>query len=159
MAKAIGDNNKLLSLNISNNSFTNETVEVLIDSLTRNLILVELNLEGNHISCRYDTRIRHDPSILLIGKEAVCYRFLVAAATNQSLKRLRVTILSSMHSMSVLLLGFSDRKEPLGRTLYQTDVRSSSEIGEHFPRGTRLDRFLVQQQGSAGHPSILRRSS
>lgn len=95
MAKAIGDNNKLLSLNIANNSFTNETVDILIESLTRNVILVELNLEGNHISCRFDSRIHHDPSILIIGKEALCYRLLVAAATNQSLKRLLVNLSSS----------------------------------------------------------------
>lgn len=90
IAKAIGDNNKLTTFNLSNNSFANDSVEILTNSLTRNMILKELNLTGNEIFCRYDTRINNDPSILIIGKEAIVYRMLVAAATNQSLTIFRV---------------------------------------------------------------------
>jgi len=90
LAKSIGDNNKLQSLDLSNNSFTNETVEILTNSLTNNLTLKELNLLGNEIFCRYDTRIKADPSILVVGKEALVYKMFVAAATNQSLKIFRV---------------------------------------------------------------------
>lgn len=90
IAKAIGDNNKLISLDLSNNSFTNDTVEILTNSLTRNMILKDLNLFGNEIFCRFDTRIKNDPSVLIIGKEAMIYRLFVAAATNQSLKIFRV---------------------------------------------------------------------
>jgi hypothetical protein len=90
LAKAIGDNNKLIALDLSNNSFTNETIEHLTNSLTRNMILCDLNLSGNQIFCRYDGRIKSDPSILIIGKESLVYKMLVAAATNQSLKIFRV---------------------------------------------------------------------
>ena len=90
LAKAIGDNNKLLSLNLSNNSFTNDTVEHLTNSLTRNMMLKDLNLSSNEIFCRYDKRIKDDPSIVIIGKEAIVYRLFIAAATNQSLKIFRV---------------------------------------------------------------------
>jgi Ran GTPase-activating protein (RanGAP) involved in mRNA processing and transport len=86
LAKSIGDNNKLLSLNLSNNSFTNDTIEILTNSLTRNITLKDLNLSGNEIFCRYDTRIKADPSILVVGKEALVYKMFIAAATNQSLK-------------------------------------------------------------------------
>jgi len=90
LAKAIGDNNKLISLDLSNNSFTNDTIEFLTNSLIRNMILKDLNLFGNEIFSRYDIKIRDDPSILLVGKEAFIYKMLVAAATNQALKIFRV---------------------------------------------------------------------
>jgi hypothetical protein len=90
LAKSIGDNNKLQLLNLSNNSFTNETVEILTKSLISNMTLKELNLCGNEIFCRYDARIKTDPSILIIGKEALIYKMFIAAATNQSLKIFRV---------------------------------------------------------------------
>ena len=97
LAKCLGDNNKLLKLDLSNNSFMNDTVEQLTESLTRNMILQELNLASNEFFCRYDTRIKGDPSILLIGKEASIYRMFVAAATNQALKIFRVETQSSLH--------------------------------------------------------------
>ena len=90
LAKSIGDNNKLLKLNLSNNSFTNDTLEYLTDSLTRNLILKHLNLSSNEFFCRYDTRIINDPSILIIGKEALIYKMFLTAATNQTLQILKV---------------------------------------------------------------------
>ncbi|CAF0797887.1 unnamed protein product [Rotaria sordida] len=86
LAEAIGSNNKLISLNLSNNSFINDTVEFLTNSLTRNMTLNILNLSGNQIFCRYDTRIKEDPSILITGKESFIYKMFVAAATNQALK-------------------------------------------------------------------------
>ncbi|CAF1323806.1 unnamed protein product [Rotaria sp. Silwood1] len=86
LAEAIGENNKLISLDLSNNSFANDTVELLTNSLTRNMILNILNLSGNQIFCRYDTKIKEDPSILIIGKESLVYKMFVAAATNQALK-------------------------------------------------------------------------
>lgn len=95
LAKSIGDNNKLLKLDLSNNSFMNDTVEQLTESLTRNMTLKEFNLASNEFFCRYDTRIKEDPSILLIGKEAIIYRMFVAAATNQSLKIFRVRLIFS----------------------------------------------------------------
>ena len=98
LAKAIGDNNKLLRLNLSNNSFMNDTMEQLTESLTRNMILQELSLASNEFFCRYDTRIKSDPSILLVGKEAIIYRMFVAAATNQALKIFRVMSIFPQHS-------------------------------------------------------------
>lgn len=91
MAKAIGDNNKLLALNLSNNSFSNDTLAILADSLKRNVILLDLSFEGNHFFCRYDTRIREKPSLLTTGEESLLFKFLVAAGTNQSLKKLGVS--------------------------------------------------------------------
>lgn len=102
LAKAIGDNNKLLKLDLSNNSFMNDTVEQLTESLTRNMILQELSLASNEFFCRYDTRIRSDPSILLVGKEAIIYRLLVAVSTNQALKIFRVIFIDiRTHGLSV----------------------------------------------------------
>ncbi len=92
LAKAIGDNNKLATLNLSNNSFANDTVEHLTNSLTRNSVLKDLNLSSNEFFCRYDTRAKDDPSILIIGKEALIYKMLVAASTNQALEIFRVQI-------------------------------------------------------------------
>lgn len=92
LAKAIGDNNKLQVLDLSNNSLTNDAVDILTNSLTRNMILKELNLTGNEIFCRFETKVKEDPSIILIGKEAMVYRLFVAAATNQALKIFRVII-------------------------------------------------------------------
>lgn len=97
LAKAIGDNNKLLKLDLSNNSFMNDTLEQLTESLTRNMTLQELSLASNEFFCRYDTRIRGDPSILLVGKEAIIYRMFVAAATNQALKIFRVIPILHRH--------------------------------------------------------------
>ena len=94
LAKALGDNSKLTTLDLSNNSFTNDTVEHLTNSLARNLVLKELNLVANEFFCRYDTRIRDDPSIVIVGKEAMIYRMLVTAATNQALEIFRVIIVS-----------------------------------------------------------------
>lgn len=91
MAKAIGDNNKLIVLNVSNNSFANDTLPILTESLKRNLILNELNLEGNHLFLRYESKIREKSSILITGEESSLFKFFVSAGTNQSLKRLRVT--------------------------------------------------------------------
>lgn len=90
LAKAIGDNNKLQMLDLSNNSFANDVLELLTNSLTRNVILTELNLTGNEIFCRFTTMIKEDPSIILIGKAANVYRLFIAAATNQALKIFRV---------------------------------------------------------------------
>jgi hypothetical protein len=90
IAKSIGDNNKLLSLDLSHNSFTNDTIEFLTNSLTHNLTLKNLNLSGNEIFCSYETKIKDDPSILIIGKEAILYKMFVIAATNQGLKIFRV---------------------------------------------------------------------
>jgi Ran GTPase-activating protein (RanGAP) involved in mRNA processing and transport len=92
LAKAIGDNNKLFKLDLSNNSFTNDTVEHLTNSLIQNLVLKDLNLSSNEFFCRYDTKIKDDPSILIVGKEAFIYKMFVAAATNQALQIFQVKI-------------------------------------------------------------------
>ena len=90
LAKAIGENTKLISLDLSSNSFTNDTVEILTNSLTQNKNLNILNLSGNQIFCRYDTKIKEDSSSLIVGREAIIYRMLTAAATSQGLKILKV---------------------------------------------------------------------
>jgi hypothetical protein len=90
IAKAIGDNNKLLKLNLSHNSFANDTIEHITNSLTRNSVLKDLDLSSNEFFSRYDTRIRDDPTILIVGKEAFIYKMFVAATTNQALKIFRV---------------------------------------------------------------------
>jgi hypothetical protein len=90
LAKAIGDNSKLISLDLSHNSFTNDTVESITSSLARNTTLCELNLRGNQLISRYDGTVKENPSILITGKESQIYKMIVAAATNQSLQILRV---------------------------------------------------------------------
>lgn len=86
MAKAIGDNNKLISLDLSYNSFTNDTIDLITHSLTRNVILCELNLCGNQLVCRFDMTVKENPAILITGKDSQLYKMIVAAATNQTLK-------------------------------------------------------------------------
>jgi len=100
LAKAIGDNNRLISLDLSNNSFTNDTIGFLTNSLTRNMVLNDLNLSGNQLCCRYNTRIKEKPSILITGREALVYKMLAAAMTNQVLKIFRVNKFHS--SLSIL---------------------------------------------------------
>lgn len=90
LAKVIGDNNKLISLDLSNNSFGNDSVDALTNSLARNMSLDLLDLTGNQIFCRFDTKTKEDPSILIIGKESLVYKLFAAAATNQTLKIFRV---------------------------------------------------------------------
>lgn len=90
LAKAIGDNNKLMSLDLSHNSFTNDTIELITNSLTRNVTLNELNLSGNQLICRYNGAVDENPLILTTGKDCQLYKMIVAAATNQSLKIFRV---------------------------------------------------------------------
>ncbi len=111
LAKSIGDNNKLQSLDLSNNSFTNETVEILTNSLINNLTLKELNLLGNEIFCRYDTRIKNDPSILIIGKEALIYKMFIAATTNQSLKIFRVKEIKYLFMIISKLFSFFSQEK------------------------------------------------
>lgn len=53
-------------------------------------MLNELNLCGNQLICRYDGIVDENPSILITGKDCQLYKMIVAAATNQSLKILRV---------------------------------------------------------------------
>lgn len=91
--KSIGDNNKLLSLNLSFNSLTNHIAETLADSISHNQALLELNLEGNKISCRYEKEIEDHKNVLINGSESFVFRILKAALTNQSLKKFRVASL------------------------------------------------------------------
>jgi hypothetical protein len=84
---------------------------LLTTSLTRNLVLNELNLSGNQIFCRYDTRIKSDPSILIIGKEALVYKLFLAAATNQALKIFRVKMIYSSLDILSDLFFFLVRKK------------------------------------------------
>lgn len=90
MAKAIGDNNRLLTLDLSHNSFTNETIDLITQSLSRNMMLCELNLRGNQFINRSDATIKENPTLLITGKENQLYKMIVAAATNQTLKIFRV---------------------------------------------------------------------
>lgn len=90
MSKAIGDNNQLLSLDLSNNSFTNETLELITQSLSRNMMLCELNLRGNQFIIRFNATVKENPTSLITGKENQLYKMLVTAATNQTLKIFRV---------------------------------------------------------------------
>ena len=91
MAKSIGDNNRLLALNLFHNSFTNETIDLIANSLSRNMVLSELNLRENQFISRYDATVKETPSILITGKDCQLYKMLVAAATNQTLKIFHVT--------------------------------------------------------------------
>ena len=116
MAKAIGDNNKLIGLNLANNSFANDTLPILIESLKRNVILTELNLEGNQIFSRYDSRIREKPTILINGEESLLFKFLVAAGTNQSLKRFHVT------NDRRLVFSIASRRSSWERTIWTNDA-------------------------------------
>ena len=90
MAKAIGDNNRLLTLDLSHNSFTNETIDLITQSLSRNMMLCELNLRGNQFISRFDASVKENPTLLITGKENQLYKMIVAAATNQTLKIFRV---------------------------------------------------------------------
>ena len=136
LAKAIGDNNKLQVFDLSNNSFTNDTVELLTNSLTRNAILHELNLTGNAIFCRFTTQVKEDPSIILIGKEAHVYRLFVAAAANQALKifrverlTLKIVCLFNFHLISV-------RKKSYRYTMYNDYARSFIQTRKYHIRRT-----------------------
>ncbi len=65
-------------------------IDLITNSLTRNMMLCELNLRDNQLICRYNITIKENPLILITGKESQVYKMFVAAATNQSLKILRV---------------------------------------------------------------------
>jgi hypothetical protein len=90
MAKAIGENNRLASLDLSHNSFTNDTLVSITSSLTTNTALSELNLRGSHFISRYEGPVKENPDSLITGKNSQIYDMLLAAATNQSLKIFRV---------------------------------------------------------------------
>lgn len=90
VAKAIGDNNHLRSIDLSNNSFTNETLEIFSQSFHRNLTLEGLNLCANKFISRYEFTFEKYPMELINGKESAFYKMLLAASTNQNLKSLRV---------------------------------------------------------------------
>ena len=90
LAKAIGENNKLISLDLSHNSFTNETIDIFTHSLKNNMTLCELNIRGNQLICGYDLSIKENPLNLINGKDSQLYKMIVAAATNPPLKIFRV---------------------------------------------------------------------
>ena len=94
MAKAIAENNRLEILDLSYNSFTNQTVPSITNSLTSNSALSELNLRGSHFISRYDSAVKENPDLITTGKNCQIYDMLVAAATNQALKLLRVNLFS-----------------------------------------------------------------
>lgn len=77
-------------MNLSHNGFGNEIVDKLTNSLSRNMTLNYLNLSGNEFFARFNTQIREDPSILIIGKESSVYKMLAAAATSQALRKFHV---------------------------------------------------------------------
>ncbi|CAF0889784.1 unnamed protein product [Didymodactylos carnosus] len=87
IANAIGDNNKLISLNLSYNSFNNDSIAIIANSLKRNVTLQQLNLKGNRLTAKYDLNIRDDPKLIL---KMELYELILAAATNQALKILRL---------------------------------------------------------------------
>lgn len=105
MAKAIGDNNKLLTLDLSHNSFTNDTLELITQSLSRNMMLCELNLRGNQFISRFDATVKDNPTMLITGKENQLYKMIVAAAINQTLKIFRVMKNKSFYL--ILMFSFS----------------------------------------------------
>lgn len=111
IAKAIGDNNRLLSLDLSHNSFTNDTIVLLTNSLKSNMILNELNLRENQFICRFDTTIKENPLNLINGKDALLFKLIHAAATNPPLKIFRVR---------------KTKKNQINKTLFF--VHSSEEI-------------------------------
>lgn len=90
MAKAIGENSRLETLDLSHNSFTNDTLVSIKSSLETNTTLHELNLRGSHFISRYEGPVKENPDILISGKDSQIYDMLVTAAKNQSLKSLRV---------------------------------------------------------------------
>jgi len=104
MAKAIGENNRLASLDLSYNSFTNDTLVSITSSLTTNTALSELNLRGSHFISRYEGPVKENPDSLITGKNCQIYDMLLAAATNQSLKIFRVIFLLKKNLNNFIIL-------------------------------------------------------
>ena len=103
LAKSIGDNNKLISLDLSHNSFANDTIELIKNSLTRNTTLYELNLCDNQFVCRYNGSIKENPLILINGIESQMYKMIQSASTNQGLKIFQVGKKEKQEDFVVLL--------------------------------------------------------
>jgi hypothetical protein len=91
IAKSIGDNNRLVSLNLSHNRFNNETLDTFAGAFARNMALHELNLRGNELTSRYD-RLATQKRSIKNGNQIndPLYHMLVAALTNHTLKVIRV---------------------------------------------------------------------
>lgn len=90
LAKAMGDNNHLRKLNLSNNRFSNETLEILIRSVQRNVILEEIDLSSNQFIIRFEPSYEKNPAPIITGSESLLYKLFLVASTNQNLKIFRV---------------------------------------------------------------------
>ena len=90
IAKAIGDNNGLISLDLSYNSFTNDTLPLFTQSFTKNNTLHELNLRGNQLINRYDPTNKDMTKALTTGVQSQLCKMLAAASTNHAMKIIRV---------------------------------------------------------------------
>ena len=99
MSKAIGANVRLASLNLSFNSFANDTIGMITRSLRRNCTLRELDLRGNQLIGQYDAAIEKNPAAMVTGKHSELFQLIVAGATNHALRILRVRVDSSREDL------------------------------------------------------------
>ena len=90
IAKALSDNNGLISLDISYNSFTNDTLPLFAQSFEKNNTLEELNFRGNQLINRFDVNNKDMVKYLTTGVQSQLYKMLVAASTNHTMKIIRV---------------------------------------------------------------------
>ena len=125
MAKAIGTNVRLASLNLSFNSVANDTVGMLTRSLRRNCTLHELDLRANQLIGQYNADIEMRPAILVTGKQSELFQLIVAGATNRALRILRVRVDSNRGD--AIDVSFSVRTESDRRTLHHDPARIVGE--------------------------------
>ncbi|CAF1399229.1 unnamed protein product [Adineta ricciae] len=143
MAKAIAENNRLEILDLSYNSFTNQTVPSITNSLTSNSSLSELNLRGSHFISRYDSAVKENPDLITTGKNCQIYDMLVAAATNESLKLLRLGE-NHIHE-SCLMIMLESLAEVQDITLEELDLTGIM---------TKQDLIKKGQELFANHPRL-----
>ena len=142
MAKAIGTNVRLSSLNLAFNSVANDTVGMLTRSLRRNCTLHELDLRGNQLIGQYNAAIEKSPATLVTGKQSELFQLIVAGATNRALRILRVRANCSRgDSIDVFVLA---RTEFDRRTLHHDPVGSLGESRtDHVGRVGSLGRARI----------------